>query len=139
MTDSNMRRMQIAIIDTNLDDLEILESIIKEIDSDVNCISFVFADEAIRILGTELNTVPNYIFVNADLPRVNGSDCLRMLKQIPKLSACKIIMFAQVMPKAVGNAFISLGAFDFFQKPIVKSSYKAKIKKIFDKIPEVAI
>ncbi len=47
-------------------------------------------------------------------------------------------MFAQVMPNAVGEAFIALGAFDFFQKPVVRSSYKTMIKMIFDKTPELA-
>lgn len=134
-----MGRKRVIIIDNDIAVLEILEHAIKKIAPDVCCLSFVFADEAIRVVKTELITIPDYIFINVDVSRVTAPECLRVLTRIPKLSECKIIMFAQVMPNAVGKAFIALGAFDFFQKPVVKSSYKTKIKMIFDKTPVLAL
>jgi FixJ family two-component response regulator len=128
--------MQVAIIDTNTEDLERLEDIIKQIDSDVKCLSFVFADQAMRVIANELIQVPNYIFINVNLPRLTGPECLRKLKQVPRLKSSKIIMFAEVMPQAVGQAFIKRGAFDFFQKPLDDSIYSSKVKDIFEGVSE---
>lgn len=133
-----MKGKHVFIISNDIADLEILEEAIKAADSNVCCLSFIFADEALRIIGSELNTFPHYIFIDVDLSRVTGADCLRTLKGIPKLSSCKIIMFAEVMPTAVGNTFIEQGAFDFFQKPVDRSSYRIKIENIFDKMAEVS-
>lgn len=132
-----MKGKHVFIISNNKAELEVLEAAIKGAYLDVCCLSFIFPDEALRIIGSELNTVPNYIFIDVDLSRVTGPDCLRILKRMPKLSSCKIVMFAEVMPQAVGNAFIKLGAFDFFQKPVAGSSYKITIENIIEKIPEV--
>jgi len=133
-----MKGKYVFIISNNKAELEVLEESIKEVYPDVCCLSFIFADEALRIIGSELNTVPSYIFIDADLSRVTGPDCLRILKRIPKLISCKIVMFGAVMPQAVGNSFIKLGAFDFFQKPVAGSSYKITIESIIEKIAEAA-
>ena len=48
-------------------------------------------------------------------------------------------MFAEVMPQAVGQAFLKRGAFDFFQKPVDDSIYTSKVKDIFDGVSEPAV
>jgi DNA-binding NtrC family response regulator len=126
-------RRRVVIIDNDTDDLEMLETAILQVSPAATCLSFVFADEAIRVIGEELNSVPDFIFIDVNMSRVSGPDCLRMLKEIHKLKDCKIIMFSGVMPAVVGESFINAGAFTFFQKPLHESAYREKIMDIFSR------
>ena len=52
----------VVIIDDDSDDLEIMKEALSHVDSSLLCISFVYPDEAIRLLARELILLPDYIF-----------------------------------------------------------------------------
>lgn len=133
-----MSNRRIVIIDNDTEDLETLEGNIKQIDPSAVCLSFVFSDEALRALSEEFIHVPDYIFIDVNMSRISGPDCLAYLTQVPRLSAVKIVMFSGVMPPAVGEAFVKLGAAAYFQKPLLDADYRRRLQNIF-KLDEVAV
>jgi CheY-like chemotaxis protein len=128
-----MRSKLAVLIDNDVEDLAMLEGAMRETSPNLTCISCIFPDEAIHLINHFLTVAPDYIFIDVNMSRMTGPECLTSLKMIESLSDCKIIMFSGVMPPAVGEAFKKLGASDYFQKPILGSQYRTALSKIFDK------
>ncbi len=126
-----MSRKLIVLIDNNLEDLRLLERSIRTFDRDAFCISFIFADEAIYTITQYLRQTPDVIFLNANTKRITGPECLARLRQLDALSHCRIIMFSGMMPAAVGESFLKLGASYYFQTPAGASQYQATIGEVF--------
>lgn len=114
----------VALIDDKPDDLEVMEGVIREIDPELSCISFVYADEAVRVMEAELKRLPDYIFIDANMRRKPGVECLTELRGNSAFDNSQIIMFSVVMPAAVVDSFKAMGATHAFQKPLVRYQYK---------------
>ena len=93
----------VVIIDDDSDDLEIMKEALSHVDSSLLCISFVYPDEAIRLLARELILLPDYIFIDINIPRISGQECLATLRKIKEFDDVPIIMYSTSMPSAVSE------------------------------------
>ena len=118
------------LIDDDRDDLEILEEAIKQVDNSVRCISFLFCDDALNKILTNSSGVPNYIFIDMNMPRLNGNECLKELRRDPKLKNVPIAMLSTSMPSPVAQTLRENGATFTFQKPIALEDYEHILKPI---------
>lgn len=81
----------VVIIDDDSDDLDIMRETLNQIDPTFVCISFIFPDEAIRVLKNNLIFKPDYIFVDINMPKITGIECLTELRAIDDLLETPII------------------------------------------------
>ena len=119
-----------VIIDNDSDDLESLEAAIKESDAEAVCLSFIFADEAVHTISHGLARIPDFIFIDVNMSRMTGNECLKTLSRTEKLRHSKIFMYSGVMPDAVGESFRQMGAFGYFQKPLLDAEYSRLIASL---------
>ena len=88
-----MGRMKIIIvIDDDADDLELMKDAIAEVDSSLVCISFIYADEALQLLAKGQIIQPDYIFVDINMPRLDGPTFLETLRSQPEYENTPVIM-----------------------------------------------
>lgn len=120
----------VVIIDDDSDDLEIMKEALSQVDSSLLCISFVYPDEAIRLLSKELILLPDFIFIDINIPRISGHECLQRLRAIPEFKAVPIIMYSTSMPSAVAQTLRGNGATFTFQKPFEFSDYVTILEEI---------
>jgi CheY-like chemotaxis protein len=104
------------LIDDDQDDLEFLEEAIKQVDNSVQCITYLFCDEALNWISTESSVVPHYIFIDMNMPRLDGYTCLKELRKNPDLNNVTITMFSTSMPMLVAKTLKESGADFTFQK-----------------------
>lgn len=128
-----MKSKLVVLIDNDAEDLALLESAVRETAPDAQCISCVFPDEAVHLISHFLRVAPDYVFIDVNMSRMTGPECLLALRTLEGLSNCNFVMFSGVMPPAVGEAFKKLGASDYFQKPVLSSQYKNALANIFSK------
>ena len=119
-----MKPRMVVLIDDDAEDLETLTSVIREIDPKTFCICFVHADEALQVVGDELKRKPDFIFIDVNMRRKTGAECLAELRQRSEFNSCQIIMFSIVMPATVVDSFKMMGASHAFQKPLVRQAYR---------------
>jgi CheY-like chemotaxis protein len=120
-----------VLIDDDRDDLEFLEEAILQIDNSVNCISYRFCDDALqKILNNAV--VPNYIFIDMNMPKVNGTQCLKELRNDPKLKHVAITMLSTWMPAHVATTLKENGANFALQKPSKFEEYAHILKPILE-------
>jgi len=105
------------IVDDDVDDQEIFVSAVQEIDKSIKCITSSDCEEALRILKTELTQLPDYIFLDLNMPRINGRQCLAELKKEVKLRHIPVIIYSTSSLKKDIEETARLGADHFLIKP----------------------
>lgn len=113
-----MKRSATAfLIDDDTDDHEIFSYAMNKADESVQC---VFANDGIHALEkikAEENFIPDFIFVDMNMPRMNGQQCLMELKKIDRLKSTPVFMYSTSADTTEIQENIRLGATDFILKP----------------------
>lgn len=108
--------MQYFFIDDDTDDQEIFGIAITEADPDASCI---FANDGIEALQKLRDTsfLPAGIFIDLNMPRMNGSECLTAIRQIKRLDSIPVYMYSTSSDPRLMAECLRLGAADFIVKP----------------------
>jgi CheY-like chemotaxis protein len=110
--------MLILIVDDDSEDRELFREAIAEIDSDsaIQCHSAKDGKDALH----EMNhgpVLPDFIFLDINMPIMNGRECLIEIKKHTRLRQIPVIMYSTTSDTTEIKGFYSLGAHDFLIKP----------------------
>ena len=121
---------KIIIVDDDADDRAFFCDAVSEVDSDIKCIGLNDGEEAIRFLEENPDEIPDYIFLDLNMPRMNGKQCLKRIKSNKNLSSIPIIIYTTTKSKEDVIETKSLGANYFLTKPNKYSELKLAIRDI---------
>ncbi len=120
---------RIFLVDDDEDDQLFFTDALKEIDSGIQCSVAKNGKEAIKILK-ELNELPDVIFLDLNMPFMNGFECLKVLKTEIKLSIIPIVIFTTSNDPRDVQLTHRLGAEVFLSKPNDFNQLKQKLEQI---------
>ena len=92
--------------------------------------------QLMQLLTTKTDTLPHALYLDLNMPRKNGFDCLTEIKQIEKLKQLPVIIFSTSFDTEVVNLLHERGANYYIQKPAEFSILKKIISKSLDLISE---
>lgn len=118
--------MWILNIDDDSEDRELFCDALKQIDPNIKCVGKDSAEAAINLLST-VNHLPQYIFLDINMPLMGGIECLKLIKEDDRLSHIPIIMLSTTGNHREIEQVKSLGA-DFLAKETTYSKYVSKLK-----------
>jgi len=108
----------ILLVDDDLDDQEIFRLALAEVDDSIFIITAASGVEALDRLKTE-QLRPDCIFLDLNMPRMSGKQCLKLIKAEPNLVHIPVIIYstsAEIRDIEETNA---LGAAAFITKPAI--------------------
>jgi CheY-like chemotaxis protein len=123
--------MNILIVDDDEDDRDLFCDAVNVVDSKINCIMARNGEEALRALISDHLPRPDLIFLDLNMPRVNGVQCLREIKKHPALKAIPVVIYSTSKLREDIEITRKLGAVHFITKP-------STLRELCDEI-EVAI
>jgi CheY-like chemotaxis protein len=91
------RRLLIA--DDDEDDRLLFCEAVKEIEPSAECFTAINGEDALEKLRSGLQQLPDYIFLDLNMPRMNGFRCFEELKQDDKLKDMPVVIFSTTHPK----------------------------------------
>ena len=108
--------MNCFLIDDDQDDQEIFAMAVKDINESIHC---YFADDGVKALEKLKNSdfLPDCIFIDINMPRMNGIECLEQIKNIGRLRPVPICMYSTSADPYIVTRSKELGAQDFIVKP----------------------
>lgn len=127
----NVKQTMVIIVDHEGKTVDVLKQVIEESHPDASCLSFRYADEALFAICKELKHLPAYIFLVGSDEHIRINQYMSELRTSKGIHHSKIIVFAEVLPHAVANAFVENGATFAFQKPVSRSDTKSVVEKVF--------
>lgn len=113
------------LIDDDPDDQEIFLLALQKLQTDIKCITADSGIEALQILKQE-NFSPDYIFLDLNMPRMNGKQCLAEIKKIEKLALTPVIIYSTSTVQSDIMETKKLGAADY----IIKQSSIKELTRI---------
>jgi CheY-like chemotaxis protein len=108
--------MLILIVDDDSEDRELFREAIAEIDPSIRCYSAKDGKDALREMNHGLD-LPDFIFLDINMPVMNGRECLIEIKKHTRLRQIPVIMYSTTSDTKEIKGFYSLGAHDFLIKP----------------------
>jgi len=117
------------LIDDDDDDQEIFVTALKSVSHEAACSCYFNAEEALKLLisGDEK---PEVIFLDLNMPVMNGRQFLTEIKKIDKLKEIPVIIFSTSSHAPTIQATKDLGASDFITKPASFEALKEILKQI---------
>jgi CheY-like chemotaxis protein len=108
--------MTIFYADDDQEDCDFFKEALSKIDPEIQTIISRDGREALAYL---LNTreLPDYIFLDINMPLVDGKKCLIEIKKHPQLKVIPVIMYSTTSDTQEIQQYYKLGAHDFLIKP----------------------
>lgn len=103
------------LIDDDEDDREIFQLAMQKV-KDVKCITSHNGKDAIKKLSDE-NFNPDFIFLDLNMPMMNGRECLREIRKIKHLKKTAVYIYTTSSAEEDKAALTKLGATGFITKP----------------------
>jgi CheY-like chemotaxis protein len=106
---------------------------VLEIDETINCVEAYNGLEALKVLKRNA-LLPNYIFLDINMPLMNGRKCLEEIKKHPSYRDIPVIIYSTTTDKKQIEECRQLGA-DFLTKPNTFDELTYSLRRILK--PEV--
>lgn len=123
--------MLIFNIDDDSDDREIFRYAVRSVDPSITCISFESGEDLLRHIGRDM-PLPDFIFIDINMPKMNGYECVQEIRSKEILNTVKIIMYSTSFNPEDQLRF-NQPAVDFLVKPSEIDSLVRYIKKLAEK------
>ncbi len=123
---------KVVIVGDHLDDLVHIKEAVLQFDSSAYCLSFVFADDALRLLTGEVEFEADYIIVANKMIGIDGAEFIDRLKKSMKHQVASIAVYAPGMDKKTSDNLLKAGATYNFQKPATYIGYLAIVKEVME-------
>lgn len=124
--------MKYFLIDDDEDDREIFSLALSTSNPSSTYITATNGEDALRILEDQPDFIPDFIFLDLNMPFMDGRSCLKELKKISKLRDVPIIMFTTSSYTKDIEDTLKLGASHYLIKPTSLNSLVAILISFFE-------
>jgi CheY-like chemotaxis protein len=105
------------LADDDEDDRMLFSEALMEINPSIKCIMAKNGEEALFLLTNGLFELPDYIFLDLNMPVMNGLRCLAEIKKSAQLKNIPVVVYSTSSKKEYEEESRNLGAMNFFIKP----------------------
>jgi CheY-like chemotaxis protein len=109
--------MSFLIVDDDADDRMLVIESVREIDDTIECKIARNGEQALELLRNIEIPLPNFIFLDIRMPRLNGKKCLFEIKKDERLKHIPVIIYTTSKAVEESKELRAMGAFHFISKP----------------------
>ena len=120
--------LNILLADDDTDDCIFFKEAVEELPLATNLTVVTEGEQLMQLLTHEATELPHVLFLDLNMPRKNGFECLSEIKLNKKLNQLPVIMFSTSFEQEVVNQLYKNGAQYFLRKPSEFSQFKKIIK-----------
>jgi DNA-binding response OmpR family regulator len=111
------KNMNILIVDDDADDRKLFIDAIKEVDENIKCTIAIDGKQALELLKSNYNSLPDLIFLDLRMPRFSGKNCLLEINKDEQLKSVPVIIYTTSNDVEESKELRELGALLFISKP----------------------
>ena len=124
--------MRILIADDDADDLELFQSAVREVEPEAEIIATPDGHCLLEELHTKTSPLPDIIFLDINMPKMNGFECVRQIRQQPALSNLPVVVLSTSATQKDIDLMWEHGANCYIKKPNTYSAFKHILKNIIN-------
>ncbi|HLP20713.1 MAG TPA: response regulator [Chitinophagales bacterium] len=122
-----MNNLNILLADDDLDDCHFFKDALTSLALNSHLITVHNGEELMSHLFTDNVTLPHVLFLDLNMPRKNGFECLAEIKSDADLKLLPVIVFSTSFDQERVKLLYDSGAKYFMRKPAAFSQLKAVI------------
>ena len=116
-------------IDDDEDDRDFFCTAIQTIDPEIECLFAKDGANAIEQL-TKTDITPDFIFIDMNMPLMDGKQCLAEINQIERLKNAQIYIYSTSGNPKLIDEILAMGAREFLIKPTSMNALEHLLKEI---------
>jgi len=117
VTSTAMNSKKYYIVDDDAEDRDLLMEALYSIDKAGQCFTAKNGEEGLRKLAEDLIPVPDFIFLDLNMPRLNGKQFLIEIKKIERFSHIPVVIYTTSSDATAREEMKRLGALYYITKP----------------------
>ena len=123
-------KMILLCVDDDPEDIELFVDAIKVINGSYTCMIAVNGSEALKKLAI---TVPDYIFLDINMPVMDGKETLERIRRDQRLQAVPVLILSTSNDSKEAELCRRLGANEWLVKPNSFWELVRRLKTVFDR------
>lgn len=105
------------LVDNDPDDQEIFQMALAEANPAYEFVSVSNGVDALQYIQNDASFVPDVIFIDMNMPMMNGQQCLKEIKAIERLNHVPVYIYSTTSDMMLEEAVKADGAKDYIIKP----------------------
>jgi len=122
----------IFLADDDEDDCILFEDALREVCSQTELTTANDGDELIKLMKTSVPPPPDVIFLDLNMPRRNGFECLELIRKTKQWKDIPVVIFSTTGQEEMIKKVYEQGANYFIRKPGSFLKLKQAIRQILD-------
>jgi CheY-like chemotaxis protein len=124
--------VKVLIIDDDEDDRELFRYALSNVNSHVTCVEAIDGEDGLRLLQKN-SSKPDYIFLDLNMPRIDGILFLKKMRRDCKLRDIPVIVYTTSKFQNDKEKCVELGAVHFITKPTTLTEIEAAISFVLER------
>ncbi len=130
-----MNRFDLLLADDDEDDRALFADALAELDIPVSLTTVPDGEQLMQFLGHS-DKLPGAVFLDLNMPRKNGVECLTEIRENEKLKQLKVIIFSTSFDRDVISQLYNKGAQNYIRKPYNFDKLKKVLRNALDPLLE---
>ena len=119
-----LKHLNILLADDDTDDCIFFKEALGELLISTDLTAVHDGEQLMQLFTNETNELPHVLFLDLNMPRKNGFECLSEIKLSEKLNQLPVIIFSTSFEQDVVNRLYKNGAQYFIRKPSDFTQFK---------------
>ena len=124
------KSLELFVVDDDIEDQEIFMMALDDVNQEVACSMASNSIDALNKLRNDPSYVPDYIFLDINMPKMTGLQCLPEIRKLDRMKDVKIIISSTTTDKRMIEKSMELGATDYLVKPTGLTALSASLTRI---------
>ncbi|MBP1223815.1 response regulator [Flavobacterium sp. 1355] len=113
----NTENYNLLLADDDEDDCAFFKEALEELHLPVSIVTVNDGVQLMDFLLGNLDNLPDVLFLDLNMPRKNGTECLTEIKEIEKLQKLPVIIFSTSLDVNIVDSMYEKGAMHYIRKP----------------------
>lgn len=120
----NIKKLNILLADDDTDDCLFFKEALEAMPVITQFKAVHDGEQLMQLLNRETEPLPHVLFLDLNMPRKNGFECLAEIKHHEKLNVLPVVIFSTSYEQEVVNLLYNGGAQYFIRKPSEFAMFK---------------
>ncbi len=127
----SLKQLKILLADDDADDCFFFKEALSALPLPIHLTTVNDGEQLMDLLTNETNELPHVLFLDINMPRKNGFECLTEIKLNKMFRQFTVIIFSTSFNMDYVNTLYQIGVHYFIRKPCEFSQYKKLIQQTF--------
>jgi CheY-like chemotaxis protein len=134
----NTKQLVLLLADDDEDDCLFFKQALQSLSITSLLITVRDGEQLMHLLTTSTAALPSVLFLDLNMPRKSGFECLAEIKRNPHLNRIPVIVLSTFFDELVTNRLFQIGALECLQKPTDFNQLKELIRQVLSRLAQRA-